>query len=43
VRVILDPNVLASAVITSGVSAELPNRWLTDRPFQLVVCRTLTA
>ncbi len=42
-RVILDPNVLVSAVITSGVSAELLNRWLTDHPFQLVVCPTLTA
>lgn len=42
-RVILDPNVLVSAVVTSGVSAELLDRWLTDRPFELVVCPILIA
>jgi uncharacterized protein len=43
VRVILDPNVLVSAVVTPGVSADLLDRWLTDRPFELVVCPTLIA
>jgi uncharacterized protein len=43
VRVILDPNVLVSAVVTPGVSADLLDRWLTDRPFQLVVCPILIA
>jgi uncharacterized protein len=43
VRAILDPNVLVSAVVTPGVSADLLDRWLTDRPFQLVVCPTLIA
>ena len=42
-RLILDPNVLVSAVIASGVSAELVDRWLTDRPFELVVCLILIA
>ena len=42
-KVILDPNVLVSAVIAQGVSADLLDRWLTDRPFQLVVCPTLIA
>jgi predicted nucleic acid-binding protein len=43
VRIILDPNVLVSAVVTPGVSADLLDRWLTDRPFQLVVCPILIA
>ena len=42
-RVILDPNVLVSAVVARGVSADLLDLWLTDRPFQLVVCPTLIA
>ncbi len=42
-RVILDPNVLVSAVVASGVSAELLDRWLTHRPFELVVCPALIA
>lgn len=42
-RVVLDPNVLVSAVVASGVSAELLDRWLTDRPFELVVCPMLIA
>ena len=42
-RVILDPNVLVSAVVTPGLSADLLDRWLTDRPFQLVVCPILIA
>ena len=42
-KVILDPNVLVSAVVASGVSAELLDRWLTDRPFEVVVCPVLIA
>jgi len=42
VRVIFDPNVLVSAAVSSGVSAELFDRWLTGRPFELVVCPALT-
>lgn len=42
-RVILDPNVLVSAMVAPGVSAELLDRWMTDRPFQLVVCPLLIA
>lgn len=37
-KAVIDPNVLISAVITSGVSAALFDRWLTDRPFDIVVC-----
>lgn len=40
-RIVLDPNVLVSAAVASGVSAELLDRWLTDRPFELVVCPML--
>ena len=40
-KVVCDPNVLISAVITSGVSAALFDRWLTDRPFDIVVCPAL--
>ena len=40
-RFVIDPNVLVSAAVASGVSAELMDRWLTDRPFELVVCPTL--
>jgi len=43
VRVVLDANVLVSAVIAQGVSAELLDRWLTDRPFEVVVCPILIA
>jgi predicted nucleic acid-binding protein len=41
--VILDPNVLVSAVMTPGVSADLLDRWLTDRPFEVMVCPILIA
>jgi putative PIN family toxin of toxin-antitoxin system len=41
VRVVLDPNVLVSAAVATGVSAELLDRWFTDRPFELVVCPAL--
>lgn len=40
-RVVFDPNVLVSAAVTSGVSAQLLDRWLTDRPFELVACPAL--
>ena len=40
-KVVVDPNVLVSAVVASGVSAELLDRWLVDRPFELVVCPIL--
>ena len=43
VRVVLDPNVLVSAVVASGVPAALLDRWLTDRRFELVVCPILIA
>lgn len=41
-RVVVDPNVLVSAVVADGVSSQLIDRWLTDRPFQIVVCPMLT-
>ena len=40
-RVVIDPNVLVSAAVASGVSAQLLDQWLTDRPFELVVCPAL--
>lgn len=40
-RVVFDPNVLISAAVASGVSAQLLDRWLTDQPFELVVCPAL--
>lgn len=42
-RVVLDPNVLVSAAVASDVPAELLDRWLTDRPFELVVCPIFVA
>ena len=42
-RVILDPNMHVSAVVTSGVPADLLDRWLTDRPFELAACPSLIA
>jgi uncharacterized protein len=41
VRIVCDPNVLVSAAVATGVSAELLDRWFTDRPFELVVCPML--
>jgi predicted nucleic acid-binding protein len=41
VRVVVDPNVLVSAVVATGVSAELVDRWLTERPFEIVTCPSL--
>lgn len=40
-RIVCDPNVLVSAAVATGVSAELLDRWLIDRPFELVVCPLL--
>lgn len=37
----MDPNVLVSAAVASGVSAQLLDRWFTDRPFRLVLCPAL--
>jgi hypothetical protein len=43
VRVVIDPNVLVSAAVASGASAQLIDRWLTERPFEIVVCPMLLA
>ncbi len=40
-RVVVDPNVLVSAAVAPGVSAQLLDRWLRDRAFELVVCPSL--
>lgn len=40
-RVVIDPNVLISAAVASGVRAQLLDRWLTNRPFELVVSPAL--
>lgn len=40
-KVVLDPNVLVSAAVAAGVSAELLDRWFVDRPFEMVVCPAL--
>lgn len=37
-RVVIDPNVLVSAVVAEGVSAQLIDRWFVDRPFEIVIC-----
>lgn len=42
-RVVIDPNVLVSAAVATGVSAELIDRWLTERPFELATCPHLIA
>jgi uncharacterized protein len=41
VRVVIDPNVLVSAVVSPGVSAQLFDRWTSERAFELVVCPML--
>jgi uncharacterized protein len=43
VRVVIDPNVLVSAAVATGVSGQLIDRWLTERPFELVTCPHLIA
>lgn len=42
-RIVIDPNVLISAAVATGVSAELVDRWLSERPFEIVACPTLLA
>lgn len=39
--IVIDPNVLNSAAVTTGVSAQLVDRWLSERPFEIVACPTL--
>lgn len=40
-RVVLDANVLVSAAISNGPSHRIVEAWLTDRPFELVICDRL--
>lgn len=40
-KVVIDPNVLVSAAVAFGASSQLIDRWLTDRPFELIVCPML--
>lgn len=40
-KVVIDPNVLVSAAVASGASSQLIDRWLTERPFELIVCPML--
>ena len=40
-RVVVDPNVRISAAVAAGVSAELVDRWLTERPLEFVACAAL--
>lgn len=40
-RVVLDANVLVSAAISKGSSHRIVQAWLTDQPFELVVCQRL--
>ncbi len=42
-RLLLDTNVLVSAVVAAGVSRRLFELWRRDRRFELVVCPTLLA
>lgn len=42
-RVVIDPNVLVSAAVATGVSAQLIDRWLSERAFEVVVCPRLIA
>lgn len=37
-QVVIDPNVLVSAAVATGVSGQLIDRWLSERPFELVTC-----
>lgn len=37
-RVVIDPNVPVSAAVATGASAKLIDRWLAERPFDLVTC-----
>ena len=40
-RVVLDANVLISAAISHGPSHRIVHAWLTDEPFELVICYRL--
>ena len=40
-RVVLDANVLISAAISHGPSHRIVHAWLTDEPFELVICDRL--
>lgn len=40
-RLVLDPNVLVSAVVADGVSRRLFDAWRTERRYELVVCPSL--
>ena len=42
-RVVIDPNVLISAAVATGVSAQLVDCWLSERPFEIVTCPALLA
>jgi putative PIN family toxin of toxin-antitoxin system len=39
--VVLDANVLISAVISRGPSHDAVQAWFTDRPFELIICERL--
>lgn len=40
-RLVLDPNVLVSAVVAQGVSRRLFDRWRVQHPVELIVCPML--
>lgn len=40
-RLVLDPNVLVSAIVADGVSRRLLDAWRSERRFELVVCPLL--
>lgn len=40
-RLVLDPNVLVSAVVAQGVSRRLFDRWRVQHRFELIVCPML--
>ena len=42
-RLVIDPNVLVSGSFSSGATGQLVDRWLTDRPFELIVSPLLLA
>jgi putative PIN family toxin of toxin-antitoxin system len=40
-RVVLDANIWISAAISEGPSYRIVDAWLTDQPFELVICHRL--
>ena len=40
-RVILDPNVIISALVSTGTTAAVLDAWLNDQAYEPVVCPTL--